>query len=182
MSEKKRVWLQRFNAVDLVTIAVFAVVLRFAFYYVYKALYVVFPWNQALFPFFLAFGLAAVLVMVNKPWTQFLWSITWLLIDLFLQGEDPIYAAGLIPVFLVTELVFLAMNRYGGDLKSSLVGNTVYNIGIKVWDWWSLVYVFLFDYPIWAFSIVLAVSAVVSVPIGTYLGFALGKRLKTILG
>jgi hypothetical protein len=181
MSEK-RVWLKRFNAVDLVTIAVFAVILRFAFLYIYKALYIVFPWNQALFPFFLSLCLAAVLVMVNKPWTQFLWSIAWWLINLFLQGEDPIYAAGLIPVFLVTELVFLAMNRYGGDLKSSLVGNTVYNIGIKVWDWWALVYVFLFDYPIWAFSIVLAVSAVVSVPIGTYLGFALGKRLKTILG
>src|SRR5574342_622711 len=99
-SAKTGGWLQRFTAIDLVTIALFAVILRYAALPVYKALYVVFPWNQALLPLFMAFCMATMLAIVPKPGTTLLWTIVWMAINFFLQGEELVYALGamLIPV------------------------------------------------------------------------------------
>jgi len=182
MSEKKGYW-QTFSAVDLMTIALFALLLRFVLLYIYKALYVVFPWNQALFPFFLNLCLATVLVMVRKGGTLLLWSVTWWLINLFLQGEDPVYAAGLIPCYLIAEAVAFLVKKYGYDLKSQLVVGTAYQLPIKIWDWWALNVLFLIPYPVMtAFLPVLVITVVVSGPIGIYLGYLFGGKLKEVVG
>jgi hypothetical protein len=175
-------WLKRFTAVDLTTIALFAVLLRFAFLPVYKALYIVFPWNQALLPLFMAFCAAIVLAIVPKPGAILLWTIVWLAIDFFLQGEDLVYALGCLPIPFIVEGVFWLMKRWGADWVSLLVGTMVYTAGFKFWDWLSLNKIFLIPYPLGIFLIVSAVAILISNNVGAYLGFLLGKQLRRLVG
>jgi hypothetical protein len=180
--KKRKGYLERFTAVDLIIIAVFALLLRFVFLYIYKALYVVFPWNQAISPLFWSFCMAAMLAMVPKPGATLLWTIVWLLIDFFLQGEDLVYALGSVPIPIITEVVFWIMKRYGGDRVSSLVGTSVFIAGFTIWNWISLNYVFLIPYSLGLGVIVFVLSVFISSPIGAYLGYLLGMRLKRLLG
>ncbi len=175
-------WLERFTAVDLITIALFAVLLRYAFLPVYKALYVVFPWNQALFPLFMSFCMATMLAMVPKPGATLLWTIVWMAINFFLQGEDLIYVLGSIPIPFIVEGVFFLMKKYGGDPVSLLVGTMVYTAGFKLWDWIALNQVFLIPYPIGIFLLVSAVGIFIASNAGAYLGFRLGKQLRRLVG
>lgn len=175
-------WLQAFTAVDLITIALFAVLLRYAFLPIYKALYIVFPWNQALLPLFMAFCMAVMLAIVPKPGTTLLWTIVWMAINFFLQGEDLVYVLGSIPIPFITELVFILMRRWGGDLPSVLIGTMVYTAGWKLWDWISLNYVFLIPYPLPIFLLVSGIAILVTNNIGAYIGFMLGKQLRRLIG
>lgn len=175
-------WLQRFTAVDLITISLFAVLLRFAALPIYKALYIIFPWNQALFPLFMAFCMAVMLAIVPKPGATLLWTIVWMAINFFLQGEDLIYVLGSIPIPFITEAVFFFMKKWGGDPISVLVGTMVYTAGFKLWDWIALNKVFLIPYPLGIFLVVSAIAILVSNNIGAYLGFLLGKQLRRLVG
>lgn len=177
-----RGWLQAFTAVDLVTIALFAVLLRFAFVPLYKALYVVFPWNQAVLPLFMAFCMATLLAIVPRPGTTLLWTVVWMAINFFLQGEELVYALGSMPIPVLTELVFWFMKRWGGDIPSVLIGTMVYTAGFKLWDWYALNYIFLIDYPIPIFLLVSAIAIFIANNIGAYGGHLLGKRLKRLIG
>ncbi len=174
--------LQAFTAVDLITIALFALLLRFVFLYIYKALYVVFPWNQAVFPLFMAFCMATMLAVVPKPGTVLLWTIVWQLINFFLQGEDLLYVLGSLPIPILTELVFWLMKRYGDDMLSSLVGTMVYTAGFKIWDWIALNYIFLIPYALPIALVVSAVAVFISNNVGAYTGCQFGKRLKSLMG
>jgi hypothetical protein len=175
-------WLQGFTAVDLVTIALFAVLLRFAFVPLYKALYVVFPWNQAILPLFMAFCMATLLALVPKAGTTLLWTVVWMAINFFLQGEELIYALGAMIIPIITEAVFWIMKRWGGDLTSALIGTMVYTAGFKLWDWYALNQIFLIAYPLGIFLLVSAVAIFISNNIGAYGGHQLGKKLQRLIG
>lgn len=185
MTEERK-YFTKFNAVDLMQIALFALLIRFVFFYIYKALYVVFPWNQAIFPLFQAFVLAILLVTINKGGTLTYWSAAWWLINLFLQGEDIIYAIALIPQYLIAEFVSYLLWRRGwevSNLKSMLlVGSTYFGLNL-VLGYWSLNYLFFIPFPFYeAFLPVLAIILVLSNPIGIYAGSIMGKRLKEVIG
>ena len=175
-------WLKRFTAIDLVVISLFAVVLRYAALPLYKALYVVFPWNQAIFPLFMAFCMATMLVIVPKPGATLLWTIVWMLINFFLQGEDLVYALGAMLPSVITEAVFWVMKKWGGDLNSALVGTMVYTAAMKLWDWYALNYIFAVPYGFGLFLVVSAVAVLITNNIGAWAGFLLGGRLNKLVG
>lgn len=181
-AQTRKGYLQAFTAVDLIVIAVFALIMRFGFLYIYKALYIVFPWNQAILPLFVSFSLAAVLVMVPKRGATLLWTVVWLLIDFFLQGEDLVYALGSLPVPVIVEVVFWLMKRDGGDLTSSLVGTMVYTAGFALWNWISLNFIFLMPYDLGIALVVNVIAVFIVSNIGAYSGFQLGKQLKRLMG
>jgi hypothetical protein len=181
-SQGRKGFFQKFTAVDLIIIAVFSLLFRFVFTYIYKALYVVFPWNQAVSPAFMSFTIATMLVLVPKPGTVLLWTVVSQLINLFFQGEDPAYLVGVIPVPFIVEAVFWLMKRWGDDLVSSLVGNMV-NIGLlTIWNWYALVYIFLIPYSIGLAVVVFLISVLVTSNLGAWLGFQVGKQLKRLMG
>jgi hypothetical protein len=184
MSEKAQSggWLQKFTAIDLVVISLFAVILRYAALPLYKALYVVFPWNQAVFPLFMAFCMAAMLAIVRKPGTTLLWSIVWMLINFFLQGEDLLYALGGMLPAVITEAVFWSMKSNGGDMRSAVIGTMVYTAAFKFWDWYALNQIFQVPYEIPIFLLVSAIAVFVSNNIGAYAGNKLGLRLNKLIG
>lgn len=175
-------WLQRFTAIDLVVISLFAVILRYAALPVYKAFYVVFPWNQALFPLFMAFCMAAMLAIVPKPGTTLLWTVVWMLINFFLQGEDLLYALGGMLPAVITEGVFWSMKSYGGELRSALIGTMVYTAAFKIWDWYALNQIFQIPYEIPIFLLVSAIAVFVTNNIGAYVGNVTGLRLNKLIG
>ncbi len=175
-------WMQRFSAIDLVTISLFAVLLRFAFVPAYKALYVVFPWNQAVLPLFMAFCMAVLLAIVPKPGTTFLWTVVWMAINFFLQGEELVYALGAMPIPIITEIVFWGMKRWGGDLTSALIGTMVFTAGFKIWDWYALNQIFQIPYEFPIFLLVSAIAVFITNNIGAYVGHILGLRLKRLVG
>jgi hypothetical protein len=185
LPKSRKPFLLQFNAVDLVTIAVLAVLLRFVFLYVYKALYVVFPWNQALFPLFMSFTLAVLMKMVPKHGAVFLWSVVWGLINIFLQGEVPLYAAGVLIAPVLAEVVIWAMTKGGALIDSFatiLLAGTVYTLAIKIWDWYALNEIFLIPYTFGMLLIVVAISVIVANPLGVYGGAALGSKVRKLLG
>jgi hypothetical protein len=174
--------LQRFTAVDLIIIAIFAVLLRTVFYYTYRALYVAFPVNMAVFPVFMAFTMACLLVLVPKPGTVLLWTVTWQAINFFFQGESPLYLAMYIPIPFVVEGVFWLIKRRGDTLPSSLVGNMFYQLGHTIATYIAIVYVFLMEWPFDSFLVILVISVVLSANFGALAGFQLGKQLKRLIG
>lgn len=185
MTEQTK-YFAKFNAVDLMNISLFALLIRFVFFYIYKALYIVFPWNQAFFPLVQAFVIATLLVTINKGGTLLYWSSAWWLINLFLQGEDIIYATGLLPVFIIAEGVSYLLWKNGwevSNIKSMLVVGTTYFGFTALWNWWALNELFFIPYPFTtAFLPVLALTILVSNPIGIYAGKIMGKKLKEVLG
>jgi len=185
MTEENK-YFKKFNAVELMSISLFALLIRFVFFYIYKALYIVFPWNQAVFPLFQAFVLATLLVTINKGGTQIFWSAAWWLINLFLQGEDLIYAAGLIPCYIIAEVVSYLLWKMGwevGDIKSMLVVGATYFGVTACFNYWALNSLFFIPYPFTtAFLPVLALTVLVANPIGIYVGSIMGKKLKEVLG
>lgn len=181
-SQSRKGFLQKFTAVDLIVIAVFALLLRFVLLYIYKALYVVFPWNQALFPLFMAFCMVAMLTLVPKPGATLLWTIVWQLINLFLQGEDLLYVLGSIPIPIIAEVVFWLMKGTGDDLRSALVGTMVYTAGWKIFDWIALNFIFLIPYELPIALVVAAIAVFITNNIGAYAGLRLGKQLKKLMG
>lgn len=181
-SQSRKSIFLKFTAVDLITIAIFAVLVRTVFYYAYKALYVAFPLNQIVFPFFMAFTMSILLVLVPKQGTVLLWTITWQGINFFFQGESPLYLLMYIPIPLITEAVFFFMKRYGADLGSSLIGNMVFQVGHMTATYLAIVYVFFMDWSFQSFLVLLAVGVLVSTPLGVLAGYQLGNRLKQMIG
>jgi len=179
---KTKVGFRRFTAVDLIIIAIFAVLLRTVFYYTYRALYVVFPINQVVFPVFISFVMACLLVLVPKQGTVLLWTVTWQMINFFFQGESPLYLLMYIPIPLLTELVFWLMKRSGDTLSSSLIGNMVYQFGHVIATYFAIVYVFFMEWPLDSALIILAISVLVSSNFGALAGFQLGQQLKRLIG
>ena len=181
-SSEKKGFFQRFTAIDLIVIALFALLVRFVFHSVYKLLYIVFPWNMAFSPVMIQFCMAIVLVLVPKQGTATLWMIATMGINLFLQGEDPMYIVGMIPAPVFTELVFYFWKRWGADLASNMVGNMVYVFWVSILHWIALNYIFAIPYTITQAVIVLAIGVFICTPIGVYVGYRTGKRLENVLG
>jgi len=184
MSEVRK-YFKKFNAIDLMTIALFALLMRFVFYYIYRALYLVFPWNQMFFPILGSMVTTIVLVMINKGGTYLFHHIAMWLINLFLQGEDPIYAAGSIPGIIMAELILFVMWKFGSEItsyKSIIAALTVASLIGGYWNYWSLNYIFFIPYTFDKFLIVTALVLVVSNPVGLYIGKNLGTRLKAVVG
>jgi hypothetical protein len=175
------------NAVDLITITVFAVLFRVLFY-IFKLLGVVFPFNHTFMYLVSAFTLVACVVLVNKKGVFFLYTVAWSAINFFLQGEIPLYWALIVILPLIPELYLMArsknMDKPGDayiDTKNLMFVTFVYNILYMIWNFVMIVTVFKIPVPMHLILIVMAISCVCTV-IGVIFGKQSGLQLKKLLG
>ena len=76
MENKVNVGTKKFNAVDLITVVVFAALVR-VLWIVFKTAGVIFPFNHSFMHFFSAFCLVACICVVKKRWTAFYYTVGW---------------------------------------------------------------------------------------------------------
>jgi hypothetical protein len=182
ISTPKRKLFDRFTAVDLVSIAVFALLLRFVFYYIYRALQIAFPLNQAIFPIALAFCIAACLVIVPKRGTILLFTALWLAIDFLFQGESPIYVAVYWIIPIVAEVMFVVLGWKGDERKAALIGMPVYIALHMILQWFALTYIFFVRIELPIYIPLYLLSVFVMAPIGGYFGHKVGTIARRVLG
>ena len=83
---KVNVGTKKFNAVDLITVVVFAALVR-VLWMVFKTAGVIFPFNHSFMHFFSSFCLVACISVVQKRGAAFYYTVGWCAINFFLQGE-----------------------------------------------------------------------------------------------
>lgn len=175
---------QTFTAVDLVTIAVFAVIYR-AFWYVWHAVGFLFPFNQMINTFILALGLVAVAVIVRKPGAGFFYYLVATIVNFLLQGE-PLVGGVIVFTALVPEVYWVLRLMAGGDPFGSLLDQLIGAFLLSL-PWNLLLYYFLFPAVYLATippNIALAawIAGTIAGTFGGLVGFYLGERLKGLIG
>ncbi|NLK73110.1 MAG: hypothetical protein GX285_08850 [Clostridiales bacterium] len=123
---------KKFTAVDLASIAAFSVLVRVLWYLV-KMVDIAFPFNMSLLVLIYALGASAVVVVVHKQWTLLLYTIGWMLINFFLQGELVLFWIYVNGYWILPELFFYARIKAGVDpqklfmdTKSVVLGGFLY--------------------------------------------------------
>lgn len=178
---------RKFNAVDLITVVVFAALVRVLFV-IFKLFGVVFPFNHAFLMFFSAFCLAACLVVVRKKYSGIYFTVGWVCINFFLQGEVPHYFACIVLLPLLPEFYLSVRSRFfkhPDDVFRSLTDVTIYsvmyNVAYFLFNFAMIVYVFLIPVTTPLFLLVLALAGVF-MTIGSVLGFGVGKKIMALIG
>ncbi|OGV95907.1 hypothetical protein A2W24_01070 [Microgenomates group bacterium RBG_16_45_19] len=173
-----------FNAVDLVTVAVFAALYRAA-WYVWQIFGFLFPFNIVLATFFATLAAVAAAVIVRKVGVFTLYAIAAALINFFFQGEALV--ASIIYLFLgVFSDAYLYMQIKAGKDPFTSFRDMAIAGGIFAFLWsavnWGYVFPILFQME---FSIgmlfAVAVSCFVGGVIGGLIGYKLGDRLKGLI-
>jgi hypothetical protein len=176
---------QRFTAVDLVTIAVFAVLYR-ALWYVWNALAFLFPFNQLLNAFFYVMCGLAAMVIVRKVGTATLFLVVACLINVLVQGESLAIVAvgscaGLLGDIYAYFVVLSGRNPFTnrrdmwiiGGLMSLLWNFTLWVVMVK--------FIYMLPLPDSVYYPVIAVCLVAGFA-GGIVGFWLGNRVKGLIG
>lgn len=176
----------KFTAVDLASIAAFSVLVRVLWYLV-KMVDIAFPFNMSLLVLIYAIGSAAVLVIVRKQWTLLLFTIGWMLINFFLQGELALFWIYVNGYWILAELLIYLRRKSGIEnevlfsSKSVTLFGFVYAFcGLIVLD---IAYYTLYMLPIPVnFMLITAgisvVTGLVGANLGRILGLKMGKLLK----
>lgn len=185
-AKKVKVSSKKFTAVDLITVVVFAALVR-VLWIVFKAAGVIFPFNHSFLHFFNAFCLVACMAVVKKRWAAFFYTVGWCAINFFLQGEHWSYwilplTAGILP-----ELYTIARSKAFEDptdvyhsFKDLLIFAEIYTIIYFVWVWISLIFIFMIPIP-WGLSALAFVLALILVGPGTYLGWKAGIKIHGLI-
>lgn len=176
---------QRFTAVDLVTLAVFAALYR-AFWYVWNALSFAFPFNQILNTFFYCLCAVAALIIVRKVGSATMFLIAACLINIFIQGEALSVAVVSLGLGILAD-VYILIRRIGG--KDSFTSRTQMFIIAGILSFahsfalWIIMFklVFMVPLPDAIFYSVLAGGFVGGV-VGGILGYFLGEKIKGLIG
>ncbi len=186
-AKKVTVGSKKFTAVDLITVVVFAALVR-VLWIVFKTAGVIFPFNHSFIHFFNSFCLVAVMAVVKKKRTSFYYTVGWCAINFFLQGEHWSYWALIILAPLVPELymnmrskAFENPDDVFHSFKDLLVCAYVYTVVYFAFVWWSLIYVFLVPIDV-TLSILAFIGALILVVPGTWFGYKLGKKINTLIG
>ena len=184
--QKAAVVSKKFTAVDLITVVVFAALVR-VLWVVFKTAGVIFPFNHSFMHFFSSFCLVACMTVVKKRWAAFYYTVGWIAIDFFLQGEHWSYWALCILAPLLPELYMKARSKafekaedVYHSYKDCLVFALIYTVIYFAFVWWSLLYIFLV--PInWGLSALAFAGALILAVPGSWLGFKLGKKINTLI-
>jgi hypothetical protein len=176
----------KFTAVDLSMLAAFAVLIRVLWYLV-KMFDVVFPFSMSLLAITYALGVTAALVVIRKQWTVFLFTVAWMLINFFLQGEPVqtwIYVMIGFPI--LPELFIFIRRKSGVDpavifgSKQIIFAGALYGIIGVITVLFQQVTFFLTAIPMIAMMITVGITVVTST-IGAALGKALGSYMAQTL-
>lgn len=186
MEKKVVVGNKKFTAVDLITVVVFAALVR-VLWIVFKSAGVVFPFNHSFMHFFSTFCLTACIAVVKKRYTAFYYTVGWCAINFFLQGEHWAYWALVILLPLLPELYMKARSKAFSNpddvyhsFKDLLVFAVIYTVIYFVFVWWSLIYLYLIPID-WTLSALAFGGAVILAFPGTYLGYKLGFKINALI-
>lgn len=187
MTEQRVKKSKKFNAVDLITVVVFGALVRVLFL-IFKTFGVVFPFNHALMMIFMSFCLIACLEVVKKRYAGVFFTVAWVAIDFFLQGEVPHYFLCIVIVPLLSE-IYLAIRckafKNPDDVftsaKDMIVYSLLYCTIYFIFNFIMIIYVFMI--PV-VMPLVLAAFAlgVVCMVFGSYLGVGVGKKISSLIG
>jgi hypothetical protein len=180
----QKVW-QRFTAVDLVTIAVFAALYR-AMWYVWNIFSFAFPFNQVLNTFFAVLCTIAALVIVRKTGTATLFQIAAMLINVLVQGEVFSVALWGCTTGLLADLYCYLALRSGGDPFGSLRHMTIAGVltaFMHNFNLWIVMMTFLYKVglPTQIVATVFILGMITGT-IGGVVGYFLGDRMKGLIG
>jgi len=187
MSTESRVGMKifrGFNAVDLVTIGVFAALYRAA-WYIWQIFGFLFPFNIVIATFFATLCAVTAAVIVRKVGVFSLFSIAAALINFFFQGEALV--ATIIYFFLgvLSDWYVYSQMKAGKDpfvsFRDMSIAGALFALlwsGIN----WGYVFPILFMME-FSIPILIAVSAACFAGgiVGGMLGFKLGDRLKGLI-
>lgn len=175
-------FLRNFTAVDLVTIAVFAVIFRVAGIPIYRFTEFFFPYNIGIRFMIDCILAGTAVVIVGKRGTLTIYAVTWWLINFVFEGEDLAWIIGMWIPIIATELYLSYGVNYKLTRKSAVIG-----IGI-LWGslfaaiyWIYLQYFYLLIYPIEVIATSFAITVVLSI-VGGLTGLSIGDRLKGLVG
>ena len=176
---------QRFTAIDLVTLAVFAALYR-ACWYLWNALSFAFPFNQILNTLFYCLCGVAALMFVRKVGAATLFLIAGALINIFIQGESMAIAAVSLGLGILADVYILVFRAMGKDVFKSrtqmfiiaAILSFVHSFAL-----WIILFkmVFMVPLPDAIFYSVLG-AGVVAGFVGGVLGYFLGNKLKGLVG
>lgn len=187
MNETRVKKAKKFSAVDLITVVVFAALVRVLFL-VFKMFGVVFPFNHSFMMMFSSFCLAACLVVVKKRYAGVFFTIGWVCINFFLQGEVPHYFACIVLLPLIPELYIAARSKQFtnpdevfNSTKDVLAYSIMYNIVYFIFNFVMIIYVFLI--PV-VMPLLLAAFGlgIVFMVVGALLGLSVGRKLSSLIG
>jgi hypothetical protein len=176
---------QRFTAIDLVTLAVFAALYR-ACWYLWNALSFAFPFNQILNTLFYCLCGIAALMFVRKVGAASLFLIAAALINIFIQGESLAIAAVTLMLGVVADIYILVFRAMGKDVFKSRTHMFIIAAilsFIHSFTLWVILFKMVFMVPL-ADSIFYSVLAagLVAGFVGGVLGYFLGNKLKGLVG
>ncbi len=174
------------TAVDLITVVVFAALFRILFM-IYKLAEIVFPWNHPAWYFFCMLCLAPALLIVRKPGAMFLFTVSWLAINFFFQGEIPLWWIGAATIPLIPELyMFLRSKQVGlkaaySNIKDLIIVGLIYTALAYATNMTLIIFALANPVPRWMVWPVAALSLIVGA-LGTWLGIIVGKRISGLIG
>ncbi len=187
MSEAtKKIKSKKFNAVDLITVVVFSAMFR-VLWVVFKMAGVVFPFNHSFMMLFSSFSLIICMAVVKKRWTSFYYTVAWVAINFFLQGEIPHYFACIVILPIIPELYAKARSTAFENpddvyhsFKDMTIFSYIYNIIYFIWNFIMIRYVFLI--PI-SLSLVIVAFAIglVFIGLGVFLGLKTGIKVNSLI-
>jgi len=183
-AETKTKLFKGFNAVDLVTIGVFAALYRAA-WYIWQIFGFLFPFNIVLATLFATLAAVTAAVIVRKVGVFTLYSIAAALINFFFQGEALV--ATIIYLFLgVLADAYVYMQLKGGKDPFASFRPMAIAGALFAFLWtatnWGYVFPVLFQMEFSA-GVLAAVSVACFVGgvVGGILGYGLGDRLKGLI-
>ena len=175
------------TAVDLITVVVFAALFRILFM-IYKLAEIVFPWNHPAWYFFCMLCLAPALLIVRKVGAMFLFTVAWLAINFFFQGEIPLWWIGAATIPLIPELYMYLRAKQLGSVKAAftnfkdlLVAGLIYTALAYATNMTLIIFALGNPMPRWMVWPV-AVLSLIFGGIGTWLGYLVGKRISGLIG
>ncbi len=176
---------QRFTAVDLVTIAVFAALYR-AMWYVWNIFSFAFPFNQVINTFFGVLCTVAALVIVRKVGTATMFQIAAMLINVLVQGEVFSVALWGCTTGLLADIYCYLVLRSGTDpfisLRHMVIAGalTAFMFNFNLWIV-MMTFLYKVSMPTQIIVTVFILGTITGI-IGGVVGFFLGDRIKGLIG
>jgi hypothetical protein len=174
------------TAVDLISVVVFAALFRILFM-VYKLAEIVFPWNHPAWYFFCMLCLVPALMIVKKPGAMFLFTVSWLAINFFFQGEIPLWWIGAATIPLIPEAYMYFRSKQVGlkvaytSLKDLIIVGVIYTALAYATNMTLIIFALGNPVPRWMVWPVAALSLIVGA-LGSWLGHTVGKRISGLIG
>ncbi|HSJ53147.1 MAG TPA: hypothetical protein VLC52_05305, partial [Anaerolineae bacterium] len=113
--------IRSFNGIEIVTIAVFAVLFRVSMF-PYRLTSAVFPYNIFIRFFFDALLCAMAVTIIRKRGVLASYVIVWWLINYVVEGEDLVWLIGMWPPIILGEWYLSRQNPYGGSRRNIIIG------------------------------------------------------------